>query len=225
MKLTMLKNKKGQVFLLLAIVILIYLILISTTVYRITQSPYIDPAPNQEQLLNYLDNSISNLQEMVEISLSKYSMGDSSNEIQTFIQTNINHVEAYLDDHNLPATLSYVSNSLSVGNTSTLVNPTYIYCSFNISIHINSPDLYYDGIYFFDTAYYMEISNIAGTSNYIYLYRIQNGIQTMISNGIINVVPSTTVSNLGDGRYLLDLVGGQTVTATLPHNIHLWLEV
>ncbi|MFW9853168.1 MAG: hypothetical protein ACFFDS_09505, partial [Candidatus Thorarchaeota archaeon] len=78
-------------------------------------------------------------------------MGDSANEIQTFIQTNINHVEAYLDDHNLPTTLSYVLNSLAVGNTSTLVNPTYIYCSFNISIHINSPDLYYDGVYSFDT--------------------------------------------------------------------------
>lgn len=221
----MFKDKKGQVFLLLAIVILIYLILISTTVYRITQSPFIDPAPNQEQLLNYLDNSISNLQEMVEISLSKYSMGDSANDIQTFIQTNINHVEAYLDDHNLPAILSYVTDSLLVGNTSTLVNPTYIYCSFNISIHINSPDLYYDGVYSFDTAYYMEISNIAGTSNYVYLYKIQNGIQTMISDGIVTVIPSTPVSNLGDGRYLLDLVGGQTVYATLPHNIYLWLEV
>ncbi len=225
MKATMFKDKKGQVFLLLAIVILIYLILISTTVYRITQSPFIDPAPNQEQLLNYLDNSISNLQEMVEISLSKYSMGDSANDIQTFIQTNINHVEAYLDDHNLPAILSYVTDSLLVGNTSTLVNPTYIYCSFNISIHINSPDLYYDGVYSFDTAYYMEISNIAGTSNYVYLYKIQNGIQTMISDGIVTVIPSTPVSNLGDGRYLLDLVGGQTVYATLPHNIYLWLEV
>lgn len=221
----MLKNKKGQVFLLLAIVILIYLILISTTVYRITQSPYIDPAPNQNQLLNYLDNSVSNLQEIVEISLSKYSMGDSSNDIQSFIQANIGHVEAYLDNHNLPATLSFVTGSLIVGNTSTLVNPTYIYCSFNISIHINSPDLYYEGVYSFDTTYYLEISNTAGTSNYVYLYKIQNGIQTMINDGIINVIPSTTVSNLGDGRYLLDLVGGQTVSATLPHNIHLWLEV
>ena len=225
MKKAMFKNKKGQVFLLLAIVILIYLILISTTVYRITQSPYIDPAPNQEQLLNYLDNSISNLQVMVEISISKYSMGDSANDIQTFIQTNIVHIEAYLDDHNLPATLSYVTDSLSVGNTSTLINPTYVYCSFNISIYINSPDLYYDGVYSFDTAYYMEISNIAGTSNYVYLYKIQNGIQTMISDGNVSVIPSTPVSNLGDGRYLLDLVGGQTVSATLPHNIHLWLEV
>lgn len=221
----MFKNKKGQVFLLLAIVILIYLILISTTVYRITQSPYIDPAPNQNQLLNYLDNSISNLQEMVELSLSKYSLGDSANDIQTFIQTNIVHIENYLDNHNLPATLSLVTGSLAVGNSSSLVNPTYLYCSFNISIHINSPDLYYDGVYTFDTTYYLEISNTAGSSNYIYLYKIQNGIQTMISNGIINVFPNTPISNLGDGRYLLDLVIGQTVSATLPHNIHLWLEV
>jgi len=225
MKKIMFKNKKGQVFLLLAIVILIYLILISTTVYRITQSPYIDPAPNQNQLLNYLDNSISNLQEMVELSLSKYSLGDSANDIQTFIQTNIVHIENYLDNHNLPATLSLVTGSLAVGNSSSLVNPTYLYCSFNISIHINSPDLYYDGVYTFDTTYYLEISNTAGSSNYIYLYKIQNGIQTMISNGIINVFPNTPISNLGDGRYLLDLVIGQTVSATLPHNIHLWLEV
>ena len=52
---SLIKNRKGQVFLLLAIVIMIYLILLSTTVFRITQSPFVELAPNQNQIMNYID--------------------------------------------------------------------------------------------------------------------------------------------------------------------------
>ncbi|MCK4972569.1 MAG: hypothetical protein KAS52_04555, partial [Candidatus Heimdallarchaeota archaeon] len=67
------KNRKGQVFLLLSIVILIYLVLLSTTVYRITQSPYIFPAPNQEQINFYVENSVSSLEQLVDVAISQYS--------------------------------------------------------------------------------------------------------------------------------------------------------
>ncbi|MHA1816713.1 MAG: hypothetical protein ACTSX1_11950, partial [Candidatus Heimdallarchaeaceae archaeon] len=66
------RNRRGQVFLLLAITILIYLVILSTTVYRITQSPYISPAPNQEQITFYVENSVSSLEQLVDIAISRY---------------------------------------------------------------------------------------------------------------------------------------------------------
>ena len=71
----------------------------------------------------------------------------------------------------------------------------------------------------------METSGIIGNLNYVYLYKEANGVKTMVNNGIVAISPSTSVTNLGDGRYSADLASGQLITALLPHNIWLWLEI
>ena len=219
------KNKRGQVFLLLAIVILIYLILLSTTVYEITQSPYIDPAPNQEQLMNYIDNSISSFTGLAEVALSQYSQGVSENDIILLIQSGISDVEAYLDAHNLPAIVEFDDDNIVINNSSISINPVFIRFAGNFSIFIDSPDIYYEALFSLDIAYYLEISEIAGTDNSIYLYKISNNVKTLINNGEINITPSTTISNLGDGSYQADLQLGQTIAVTFDDSIYLWMEV
>jgi hypothetical protein len=225
MKKQLLKNKKAQVFLMLAIVILIYLILLSTTVYRITQSPYVDPAPNQKQLSNYVDNSIYAMHDLTEAALSQYSQGIARIDIVSFMQAGLTEIEEYLDNHNLPANLSLDLGGLSVYNSSTSADPVLIHIECNISIHIDSPDFYYDATFLFETTYYMEISDTSGSNNYIYIYKDNNGIITTINDATITITPFTAVSNLGDGSYLADLQLGQEIEAVLPHNIYLWLEI
>jgi len=219
------KNKRGQVFLLLAIVILIYLILLSTTVYEITQSPYINPAPNQEQLLNYIDNSISSFTELSEIAMSQYSQGVSENDIIIILQSGVADIEDYLDSHNLPAVVDIDDDNLVIANSSTTINPVYVRFFCNFSILIDSPDIYYDALFSLDIVYYMEISDTTGTDNYIYLYKMHNNIKTLISDGEISIAPSTPVSNLGDGSYHTDLQFGQIITVSIAQSIFLWLEV
>ncbi|MCK5409358.1 MAG: hypothetical protein KAJ30_03760 [Candidatus Heimdallarchaeota archaeon] len=219
------KNRKGQVFLLLSIVILIYLVLLSTTVYRITQSPYISPAPNQEQINFYVENSISSLEQLVDVAISQYSRSYTVDSIISTISEGIAMVEYFLDEHNLPATLTFDNSTFSISNSSTSANPTYITCSMEISIHIDSPDFYYDATFVFDTTYYLEISETTGTENYLYIYKVYNGYRTIINDATITIEPTTPVSNLLDGRYLADLQVGQLVSAMIPNNILLWLEV
>ena len=71
----------------------------------------------------------------------------------------------------------------------------------------------------------MEVSSTAGNENYIYLYKINSGVQSMIADADITITPSTPVGKMGDGSYLADLVPGQLITAVLPHNIILSLVV
>lgn len=219
------RKRKGQVFLLLAITILIYLVLLSTTVYRITQSPYISPAPNQEQINFYVENSISSLEQLVDVAISQYSRSYTVDSIISLITEGVEMVEYFLDDHNLPATLTFDNSTFSISNSSTSANPSYITCSLEISIRIDSPDLYYDATFVFDTTYYLEISETTGTENYIYVYKISNGYRTVINDATVTIVPTTPVSNLLDGRYLVDLQVGQIISALIPNNILLWLEV
>jgi len=221
----MFKNKKGQVFLLLSIVILIFLVLLSSTVYRITQSPYIEPAPNEEQLLNYVDNSISALYDLTEVILSQYSQSVSRAAIVVLIQTGVQAVEDFLFSNNLPAYISVDTDNMILRNSSTTANPTYIQTEINVSISIDSPELNYEGDFTFKNIYYLEISDIAGTENYLYLYQEKNGARILIDDGIIEITPSTTVSNLGDGSYMADLQIGQIVKATFPNNIYLWMQL
>ncbi len=225
MKKSIIKNRKGQVFLLLAIVILIYLILLSTTVYHITQSPYVVPAPNQKQLSNYIDNSITAIQDLAEASLSHSSYGATRPEVIDFVLEGLDDIEYYLDNHNLPAVLSLDEVDFSLYNTSTGINPVFIHTSFNVTLQIDSPDVYYDGTFLIDLTYYLEISETAGSENYVYLYKFNNGIKTMINNGEIEISPVTTVYNMGDGSYLADLQIGQTITVTFLHNIVLSMEL
>ena len=219
------KNKRGQVFLLLAIVILIYLILLSTTVYEITQSPYIEPAPNQEQLMNYIDNSISSFTELAEIALSQHSQGVSENDIILLIQSGVNEIETYLDTHNLPSVVDFDDSNIVINNSTTSINPVFIRFAGNFSILIDSPDIYYEALFSLDIAYYLEISDTTGTDNYLYLYKISNNVKTLINDGEISINPSTTVLNLGDGSYQADLQVGQFITVNFAQNIFLWLDI
>lgn len=219
------RKSKGQVFLLLSIVILIYLVLLSTTVYRITQNPYIVPAANQEQINFYVENSISSLEQLVDVAISQYSRSYTEDSIILLITEGITTIESFLDGHNLPSTLVFDNSTFRVSNSSTSANPTYITCSMEISIHIDSPDYYFDATFVFDATYYLEISETVGTENYIYVYKISNGYRTIIDEATISIEPTTPVSNLLDGRYEADLQVGQVISAILPNNILLWLEV
>ncbi|MEE9410134.1 MAG: hypothetical protein V3V41_04340, partial [Candidatus Heimdallarchaeota archaeon] len=73
--------------------------------------------------------------------------------------------------------------------------------------------------------YYMEISEISGTANYIYLYKIQNNIKSLINDGELIINPSTQVSNFGDGSFQADLQTGQTIAVAFENGILLWMEI
>lgn len=219
------KNRKGQVFLLLSIVILIYLVLLSTTVYKITQTPYINPAPNQQQIIYYVENSISSIEDLAEMAISRFSNGMDFTSAQTLVENGLEDIESFLDNHNLPSTISYDNTTFSLTNSSTLVNPVFIQCQLDVTIHIESPDFYYDGSFTFDVEYYMEISEIIGTENYISIYKVNNGYKSMINDATLSIEPITSITNMLDGRYEVDLQSGQIISATLPGNILLWLEV
>lgn len=225
MNLLKIKNKrKGQVFLLLAIVILIYLIFLASTVYRISQSQFVNPTANQENLLNYVENTIDNVYGLAEVGVAAYSHGSDRPTITTIIENGLVTIEDFLTQHGLSANLELLSE-VSVYNSSTSANPALIHIQFNISIFIDSPELYYSAEFTIDLTYYLEISGTTGTENYIYITKIQSGTTSVISDAIITIVPNKEITNLGDGSYKVDLEAGDMITAQLPNNILLWKEV
>ncbi len=216
------KVRRGQVFLLLALVILLYLLILSTTVYQISQTPYIQPAPNQEQLLNNIDNAISSLYDLGNIALSSYSQGKSIVEIREIITDGIVVIEDYLLRNGLFSLISYDTDSLVVSNSTSTINPvlTTFQCTFNLLIE--NQNIYFSTIVDVDLRYYLQISGTTGSVNYITIYKLENDIQTFLANCVVTITPSTSVSNQGDGRYQANLEEGQTIQAILPHNIYLW---
>ncbi|MHA1684829.1 MAG: hypothetical protein ACTSYD_00325 [Candidatus Heimdallarchaeaceae archaeon] len=217
------KSKKGQVFLLLAMVILIYLIFLSSTVYRISQSPFIEPAPNQEKLVNYIDNTMSNIYELADVGLSQYSLGASETTVTNVIINGLNAIETYLFQHSLPSNIELQDGSLDIYNSSSLNNnPVSIHIDFKVNILIDSPELHYSSEFTVNVTYFLEISGTTGTDNYIFITKSQAGIESVIANAIISISSPATVINWGDGSYQVDLEPGDVITAQLPHNIFLW---
>jgi len=218
-------NKKGQVFILLALVILLYLILLSTTIYNITQIPYIEPAPNQEQTTRYIENTISSLYELTDVAISRYSHSVYILDIMDTFKEGLTTIENFLEDHNFVAELTLDETNFSISNSSETLNPASISFSAKVSLLIVNTEIHYEATLYLTTGYYVEISETFGTENYVYCYKIQHGETSPISDCEIKVTPDTTVINLGDGSYKLDLELGQVLRVTFPHNIIVWKEV
>lgn len=221
---SLIKNRKGQVFLLLAIVIMIYLILLSTTVFRITQSPFVELAPNQKQIMNYIDNSVSSMYDLAYAGIAQYSQGTSMSEVNNSIISGLAAIEAYLENHNIPSLIQH-KNDIVISQNSATSTDVYIQIYCEISILVDSLEIYFSADYTVNVSFHLERSSIVGTENYIYLYRIQNGLITMINDATVSIIPITSTSKLGDGSFQLDLELGQEITAIFPHNIILTMEI
>lgn len=221
---SLIKNRKGQVFLLLAIVIMIYLILLSTTVFRITQSPFVELAPNQNQIMNYIDNSVSSIYDLVYAGIAQYSQGTSMSEVNDSIISGLATIEAYLENHNLLPLIQH-KNDIVISQSSATSTDVYIQIYCEISIRIESLEIVFEADYTVNVSFHLERSSIVGAENYIYLYKIQNGLITMLNDATVSIIPFTSASKLGDGSFQLDLELGQEITAILPRNVKLTMEI
>jgi hypothetical protein len=172
-----------------------------------------------------VDNGISAIEELSDVAMSQYSQGATRNDVLNIIDQGISDIDSYLDNHNLPANISYDSLNLIIANTSTSTNPVRITFAAEFTVHINSLDLVFDAVIYINSSYYLEYSGISGNQNYIYIYKERSGIVELVDNAQVVVTPSISVSNMGDGSYLADLDSGYEITATLPHNIILVLEI
>ncbi len=218
-------NKRGQVFILLALVILLYLILLSLTMYDITRIPYIEPSANQQQTEQYIDNTISSLYELNDIAISQYSHGTARSAIISNYENGLNGIKEFLQSHNIIAHFSLDKSSFRIVNSSSSDNPVNISCSALVTFSIENTAMRYKTTILVSTSYFAEISDISGTTNYVYCYMIRHNSETSINNCTITVTPSTNVLNLGDGRYQLDLQSGQVLKILFPHNILLYKQI
>ena len=159
------------------------------------------------------------------MAISQFSNGATRNEILDLLDEGISVIDSYLDNHNLPSNISYDSLNLIIANSSTTINPVLIHFEAEFIVHINSLDIVYDAVIYINTSYYLEYSGVAGNQNYIYLYKLSSGITSLIDNADVTTSPSVSVLNMGDGSYLADLETGYTITAVLPHNVILTLEI
>ncbi|MHA1874424.1 MAG: hypothetical protein ACTSVB_09935 [Candidatus Heimdallarchaeaceae archaeon] len=219
------QNKKGEVFILLALVILLYLMLLSTTIYNVTQIPYIEPSPEQDQTNNYIENAISALYDLVDVALNEYSHGSEETTVRANFIDNVKIIENYLDECNLVATFSVNETSFSITNSSMSANPVYISFKCSVSISIISINERFEATLAINVSYYVEISELLGNENYIYCYSIKQGIEYPLSDCQVTISPATTVTNIGDGSYMADLQTGQLIKVVFNSNILLWKEV
>ena len=219
------QNKKGEVFILLALVILLYLMLLSTTIYNVTQIPYVDPAPELDQTNNYIENAISALYDLVDVALNEYSHGIDEIDVRANFVENVKTIENFLDEHNLVSTFTVNETSFSIINSSKTENPVYLSFECSISISIISINERFEANLEIKVSYYLEISELLGTENYIYCYYIKQGIEFPLSDCQVTISPTTTVTNIGDGSYMADLQTGQLIKVVFNDNILLWKEV
>lgn len=226
MKFKALKRKKGQVFLLMAILILLYLILLSTTIFKVSQSPYIEPSANEEAILRYMDNSVSAVHELVDVALHQYTyVGMTIAECKENFELGLNDIETFLKRQSLIAKVELVENTFSIINSSTSVNPVYLELNADIEVKIENPSIIYESLLSLNITYEMQYSSIASDTNYLYAFKSINGERKSVGTCSIEVTPDTTVINLGDGRYQLDLQTGQNIKIEFPSRIYLWVII
>ncbi len=223
MKFKTLKRKKGQVFLLMAILILLYLILLSTTVFKVSQSPYIEPSANEEAIMRYVDNSVSAVHELVDVALHQYTyVGLTVAECKENFEIGLNDIETFLKRQSLIARVDLVENTFLIRNSSTSANPIYLELNADIELKIENPSVIYESLLSLKVIYEMQYSSITDDTNYLYAFKSINSERKSVGTCSVEVTPDTTVINLGDGRYQLDLQAGQNIQIAFQSRIYLW---
>ncbi len=130
-------RRKGQVFLLLTLLVLTFMISISSILFDIKKAEYMEPSPDIDESLEAWKNSVETIEQIFSIFISLNSKaGTPDDNYNTEVSTELVKLEDYLNSRGFAATILLVGNAVYTAP----VNGSTSFTSLSgiVSIFINS---------------------------------------------------------------------------------------
>lgn len=200
-------NKQGQIFLLLTILAVTFLLTISTVLLNIQVSEYSQPSADSGKLFEAWDNTVSSTVQIMSVQVAYNTNNGIPTGATNDLGPHLANLEQYLNSKGLVASIEEVAGTEQYVSTSLITSSS---ASLNVTLDIyiaTSSGAKLDGTVNLNVTYSAQI-----TGNILVVSKIVNTNPYFLNSA--NVVPQTTgsVQNNGNGSY--QLAGADTYDIT-----------
>lgn len=206
-------RRRGQIFLILTILVISFMIGITSVLLDIRTADYLDPAPDSDVSLNAWETTTSAIDQIMEIQLSQNSNAQSPNNTNIDLSTPLANLEAYLSQRGLVASITGSNvqyrryTPVSTNTTEELVGSFSIYIK-SSSLEINQK-----------IEKQLQYNAYSDQPSELYVSKILDGQVNWISGSSFN----TTVTDNENGSY--SGTSGDYVEITTPSEIFLIVQI
>lgn len=205
-------NRKGQIFLLLTLLVITFISGISTTLIDLQQAQYNDPSPQTTPFLQVWESSLEVVETILINAMAERSAGNilTDGEHDTYIQEAFTNYSSYLLSRGYSPALSAVAiNATNYLETNTGALIEFEYVNFQISLSLSTPDLSLNQEVAFNILYHAEAAS--GT---ITLYKIIQGERSPISDITVQTAAGA-LSGGYNGEFSYTVAGPYTLLTLL----------
>lgn len=201
-------KKRGQIFLIMTILVISFIISISFVLFDVQRSNFTDPAPDADLALQSWEITYDSIVQIMEIELSQATVNGDLSGVRD-ITIPLSNLLSYLTDRGITASIVASSTIDYTSDETTPTDTLYsITGSFDIILETGTTSIVQSVT--ISLAY-----NAFSNANTITITRLLNSAFSFV-NGASFTGPSTVVSN-NDGSYQAGAAG--LYTATTPNNI------
>ena len=210
-------RRKGQIFLIITILVITFMIGITAILFDVRRSDYFDPAPDSDVTLQAWETTIQALKQMIDVQPSINSIAGDPNATVVDFSSPISNIELYLNERGFSAVIEPLTIPIlfTISGDNTISTNVGILATFDIFLASSSTEI--NQQIEIAVTYFADYS-IANSEVYIKKQINQNNVEYIIES----ISSNSNVNDNFDGSY--DTTGVSTpsfVTFTTPNGIQL----
>lgn len=211
--------RRAQIFLILTILVVTFLVGITSVLIDVQRANYVNPAADNSEVLYAWNNAISSTQQILKIEISQQSKVASADvgptDVTSNIQTPINDLVNYLNERGLTAIIIIRSANFLISGFNTQSELIQIDASFNFTIMSGSTSI-------IQTVHMIVQYHAIVTASTLTIFNKINNETTYLPGCTIT---GGTVIDLNNGSYQHSLVSGTSLQIITPSNVTLEVTV
>jgi len=192
-------NKQGQIFLLLTILAVTFLLTISTVLLNIQVSEYSQPSADSGKLYEAWDNTVTSAVQIMSVQISYNTNNGATNSSTLTLSPHFDDLVLYLNSKGLVASIEEVSEQYTISP----LGQTYSQAMLNTSLDIyiaTSSGAKLQGNVTLSVSYNAVI---AGSNNLLIVYKLVNNNSYFLNNVGVASLNGNSIQNTGNGSYQL----------------------
>ena len=200
-------RKRSQIFLLLTILVIAFIVGISTTLIDLRKTPYNEPAPQSKQFYQNWDNTLQNIEEILVFSLAQHSanLTKTVGEMQSNVTNKLMSVENYLLSRGFSAKITLLTTLIenvnyqkTVDNVTAPTMTQYKLTNIGIAVHLETTFTSLNQELEMNILFHAENND---SQNFCEVYKIINGKREEIVNAKVTAEAGIVFTNQGLGQY------------------------
>ena len=213
-------NRRGQIFLIMTILVITFLIGISSVLLEVSRSDYVQPVSDSDVVLQAWDNTYESINQILLVRLSINSQGPTGNQLNIDLRSELGKLETYLNKRGLSAIIQSQNIDYTIIGDQTTDTTVTITGSF--TVHLASSGVEIDQTFDLSISYNAVISG----SNIIVSSTLNSDINFISGSSITSTnIAFTYLDNLNGNYPATNLAGGDTIIILTPNQIDLQLVV